>query len=261
MDGEEHRRRAQSYGAEADGYDEYRPGYAEDAVRWLVGRSRATVLELGAGTGKLTRALDQLGHDVIASDRSPGMIAALRRSVKDVAVVVGTAEDIPLRDSSVDVVVAAQAYHWFDRRRAEPEMARVLRAGGLLALTWNNPDLTIPWVRRVFKVMGVYGSDGDPMANSEFFTRSELKTFRHWQQHTRESLVGFVASSSRLLTMDDRDRHQTLERVGELYDEYAQGREGLRLPWTVSCYRARVLAEAKIDTPPPGDDGLLIDFN
>jgi SAM-dependent methyltransferase len=260
MDGDEHLRRAQSFGDDADAYDAYRPGYSEEAVRWLVGRSRATILELGAGTGKLTRTLDLLGHEVIATDRSLGMTTALHRSVNGVTALVGTAEDIPLRDSSVDVVVAAQAYHWFDRRRAEPEMARVLRAGGLLALTWNDPDLTIPWVRRVFRVMGVFGNEGDPTANSEFFSRSEVKTFRHWQQHTRESLVGFVGSSSRLLTMDDRDRGQTLERVGELYDEYAQGREGLRLPWTITCFRARVLAEAKIDTPPHGDDGLLIDF-
>jgi SAM-dependent methyltransferase len=262
MDREERERRARSYGAEADAYDAYRPGYAVEAVRWLVGTGRATILELGAGTGKLTRVLDSLGHDIIASDRSPGMLATLRQSVRDVTTLVGTAEDIALRDSSADVVVAAQAYHWFDRRRAEPEIARVLRAGGLLGLMWNNPDLTIPWVRRVFRLMGIYGSDGDPMEASEFFSRSESRTFRHWQQFTRESLLGFVGSASRVLVMDEPNREQTLERAGELYDTYAQGREGLRLPWTISCYRARVLTEAKLDTPPPSDDdGLLIDFN
>jgi SAM-dependent methyltransferase len=261
MDKEERQRLARSYGEGADAYDAYRPGYAVDAVRWLVGTSRATILELGAGTGKLTHTLDTLGHEVYASDRSPAMLATLRRAVKDVTTFVGMAEDIPLRDSSVDVIVAAQAYHWFDRRRTEPEMARVLRAGGLLALMWNNPDLTIPWVRRVFRLMGIYSNDGDPMEASEFFTRSESRTFRHWQQFTRDGLVGFVGSASRVLVMDERYRAQTLARAAELYDEYAQGREGLRLPWTTSCYRSRVLAEAKMDTPPSGDDGLLIDFN
>lgn len=262
MDREEWQRRGRSFSTGPDAYDEYRPDYSPDAVRWLAGTGPARILELGAGTGKLTRPLVERGNSVIASDVSAPMLQRLRHGLPGIRTVVCTAEDIPLTESSVDLVVAAQAYHWFDPERALPEIARVLRPGGLVGLVWNRPDLTIPWVRRLFGLLGVFGDTGDPLESAAMFAPTETRSFRNWQDHTKESLLGFAASSSHLVTMEPAKRAATLDQVGTLYDEYGRGRGGMRLPWETNCYRARVLSEAKsASASPDNDDGLLIDFN
>src|SRR5688500_13886027 len=123
---------AASFGGVADEYDSARPGYPDDAVAWLVGRRRASVLDLGAGTGKLTRSLVAAGHDVIAVDPSEPMLDRLVAASPQVRAATGTAEAIPLPDDSVDVVTVAQAFHWFEPARALSEIARVLRPSGNL---------------------------------------------------------------------------------------------------------------------------------
>lgn len=236
------RARAASFGGVAQAYADHRPGYPADAVRWLVGASPGRVLELGAGTGKITGELVALGHDVVATDTSAQMLQHLQRHAPGARAVVCRAESIPLSTSSVDVVVAAQAYHWFDAQRALPEIARVLRPGGVLSLVWNAADLKVPWVRKVFAMMGTTneGVGDDPVEGSELFATSESKVFRHWQQLHRPSLIGFVASASKLATMTPADREKVLADVGALYDSYGRGPDGMLVPWRSYCYRARV---------------------
>ena len=130
---DERRGRAASFGEVADAYERARPGYPEDAVRWLVGEEPCDVVDLGAGTGKLTRSLVALGHRVTAVEPLPEMIAHLLAAAPGVTAVQGGAEAIPLAAESADVVVAAQAFHWFDHGPALREIARVLRPGGGLA--------------------------------------------------------------------------------------------------------------------------------
>ena len=134
---------AARFGDVADAYERARPLYPDAALAELAARcglrAGTPVVDLGAGTGKLTRQLVALGADVIAVEPSAGMRARLAAAVPSVRVLDGTAEDIPLPDVSVEVVAAGQAFHWFDTRRALDEIARVLRRGGWLALMWNEP--------------------------------------------------------------------------------------------------------------------------
>lgn len=265
MDAEPAQERALSFGANPAGYDDHRPDYPAEAVRWLVGSNHARILELGSGTGKLTRAMLALGHDVVATDPSPQMLSLLRRQTPKAHVTIGRAEDIPLASSSVDLVVAGQAFHWFDRERALPEIARVLRPGGFLCLAWNRGDHKVPWVRRLFALMDITDRDAgaDPVAGSELFATSDQRVFRHWQDFYRDGLIGLVASSSKAGTLTAAERSALLDEVAELYDGYGRGPDGMRMPWMTYCYRARVtgLANFRRDTDEDPDDGLLIDFS
>ena len=119
-----------SFGAAASAYAEHRPDYARAAVRWALEPAPGSrVLDLGAGTGKLTADLVELGADVVAVEPDPAMLAELRRALPTVYAAAGSAESIPLPDSSVDAVLAGNAMHWFDMDVAGPEIARVWRPG------------------------------------------------------------------------------------------------------------------------------------
>ncbi len=262
---EQLRDRADAFDGMADTYGEYRPDYPEEAIRWLVGDRRATVLELGAGTGKLTRALLSLGHTVIASDPGQRMVSTLRSDVPGAKVVTARAEDIPLRSSSVDVVVAGQAFHWFEQEHALPEIARVLRPGGVLGLAWNYGDTLVPWVRRVFDLVGgpERRVERDPVEGSDLFEPSDQRVFRHWQQVFRDSLIGFVRSNSGVAVMSPEGRDRVLAQAAALYDSYGRGYDGMLMPWKSYCFRTRVtgLANYRRESVDSGDDDLLIDFS
>jgi SAM-dependent methyltransferase len=277
MDADEKALRAASFGSVARVYAEYRPGYPEEAVNWLLGTSPGRVLELGAGTGKLTESILALGHDVVATDPSTQMLAELRRSTPTAHTAVGTAESIALPSGSVDAVAAAQAFHWFDLDRALPEIARVLRPGGVLVMLWNVADRKVPWVNKVFSLLGM-SSDSDvgedPVADSDLFAPSERREIRHWQQLGREALLGFCSSNSMFTQLSASEQSDLLDQVGTIYDSYGRGPDGMLLPWTTYCYRSRVTGlpgdrwnDPSADAEETGpiedddlDDGLLVDF-
>jgi len=131
------RQRAQSFGGVADDYDAARPSYPPEAVRWIVGAQPLEVVDVGAGTGKLTRVLLELGHAVTAVEPSGALRDKLAASLPAARALEGTAEAIPLADGSADAVVVGQAFHWFEVEPALAEMARVLRPGGHVGLIWN----------------------------------------------------------------------------------------------------------------------------
>ena len=277
-------RQARSFGPVAELYDRARPSFPREAAAWLAGTEATTVLELGAGTGKLTRELVALGHDVHASDPDPAMLAVLSRHLPDVRVSESGAEEIPLPDRSVDVVVAAQSFHWFDHDRALPEIARVLRPGGQLALAWNTRDERIPWVRRLGRLIGSQEQGIDesaqPLVLSDLFGFVDQATFSHWQQIDRTSIRELVASRSNVAVLPEEEREARLAEVVAFYDEFGRGIDGMQLPYDCRCFRATVvdrLTEDSLRTPPgepepPGDapepgggpddpdDMLLIDF-
>jgi SAM-dependent methyltransferase len=262
---------ALSFGAVADAYDRARPGYPREAAAWLAGTRPATLLELGAGTGKLSDQLVALGHQVIATDPLEEMLRHLATRLPQTLVARATAERIPLRARSVDAVVAAQSFHWFDLARALPEIARVLVPGGHLALVWNQRDERIPWVKRLGTLIGTPEQQHDPthaLLGSHLFGFVDTTTFRFWQPLDRARLRDLVLSRSNIATMPAIQREGVLRKVDELYAEYGRGADGMLLPYLTHCYKAVVRPPALDSDEPapyPGDDGgdadaLLIDF-
>src|SRR5262245_9960869 len=184
--------RAASFAQVADAYERARPGYPADAVLWLVGETPCDVVDLGAGTGKLTRSLAALGHHVVAVEPLPEMLDQLRAAVAGVTAVAGTAESMPLPDGSADVVACAPAFHWFDHDPALAEIARVLRPGGQIALVWNVRDERLPWVSELSDAMvgrtGVDRGAAGPIERSGLYGEVEHATFEHTQAVDREEL-------------------------------------------------------------------------
>jgi len=227
----------------AGAYECGRPGYPKEAVRWLAGDEPCDVVDLGAGTGKLTRTLVALGHRVTAIEPLPEMLELLPAAAPGAAAILGNAEVIPVPDAFTDVVTSAQAFHWFDHRVALPEIARVLRPGGRLALVWNTRDDREPWVARLSAIIGnevVDESDvSEPIAASGLFGPIETAEFGFEQTLDRERLVDLVLSRSYCAKLPPIEREPILEAVGTLYDEMA-GPTGVRLPYVTECFRANL---------------------
>ena len=148
-------RHATSFGVAAVAYAEHRPDYAHPAVRWALGPAPGSrVLDLGAGTGKLTATLVAAGLETTAVEPDRAMLSELHRFLPDVRALPGSAESIPLPDASVDAVVAGNAMHWFDMDVAGPEIARVLVPRGVLCGLWNVLDDRVDWVAGLARVSG-----------------------------------------------------------------------------------------------------------
>jgi ubiquinone/menaquinone biosynthesis C-methylase UbiE len=233
--------RAASFGGVAEVYERARPGYPDEAVRWLVGDEPLDVLDLGAGTGKLTRQLVALGHRVVAVDPAAEMLLELRRALPGVPCHVGAAESIPLPDASTDAVAVAQAFHWFDHAAAVPEIARVLRPGGVLAVVWNVRDESVPWIA---ELSGAIGNEHhrepyvvESLADSGSFAAPETATFEHGVTHDRASLVDLVRSRSYCAVRREKERESILAGVERLYDANATA-AGLELRYRTECFRA-----------------------
>jgi SAM-dependent methyltransferase len=222
-------------------YERARPEYPEEAVRWLAGDAPRDVVDLGAGTGKLTRALVALGHRVTAIEPLPEMLELLPANAPGAFAILGSAEIIPLPNAHADVVTCAQSFHWFDHPVALQEIARVLRPSGRLALVWNTRDEREPWVARLSTLIGsewVGATDVHEVIDpSGLFGSVERTEVAFEQLLDRERLLDLVLSRSYCAKLPPPEREPILEAVGELYDEVA-GPEGIRLPYVTECFRA-----------------------
>ena len=231
----------------AAAYERGRPGYPEAAVRWLVGSEPRDVVDLGAGTGKLTRSLVALGHRVTAVEPLDEMRAVLVQAVPGLRTLSGSAEAIPLEDGTVDVVTSAQAFHWFDRERALPEIVRVLRPGGRLALAWNSRDDRDPWMSRLSAIIGnetVRDDDVVPaLAASGLFGPVEKEQFSFEQVLDSDGLLDLVLSRSYLAKLPPAEREPVLDAVAALYDETA-GPGGVDLAYVTECFRTHTRGAA-----------------
>jgi SAM-dependent methyltransferase len=238
-------RRSLSFGSAAGAYERGRPSYPPEAIDWLLPRDARQVLDLGAGTGKLTTRLVERGLDVVAVDPIPDMLEVLRSALPDTRALLGTAEDIPLPDNSVDAVLVAQAWHWVDPRRAIPEVARVLRPGGRLGLVWNTRDERLGWVRELGEIIG---SDGDrdrfDVTLSASFTEPERHQVEWTNYLTPQALIDLVSSRSYCITSPTEVRSQTLDRVRALLSTHPAlaNSSGLAMPYVTVCIRAELAA-------------------
>jgi SAM-dependent methyltransferase len=234
----------ESFGLVADAYERGRPGYPDEAVRWLVGAEPCDVVDLGAGTGKLTRSLVALGHRVTAIEPLPEMLELLPTAAPGAAAILGNAEVIPLPDEYADVVTVAQAFHWFDSSLALPEIARVLRPEGRLGLVWNTRDDREPWVRELSGTIGsetIQRSDAvEPVEGSGLFGPVELATFEWKQRLDRATLRDLVVSRSYCASKPEVEREVVLAEVDRLFAAHAVGDE-LELPYLTECFRAAKL--------------------
>ena len=213
--------RARSFGAVAASYARYRPGYPAAALDWaLAPAPGGAVLDLGAGTGKVTEALlRRPGVRVTAVDPDPAMLAQFRADFPSVTAYEGTAERIPLPAAAVDAVVVGTAWHWFDRELAEPEIGRVLRPGGVLVVLWNGDDDTVEWVRGYHQALHpvappaigttlAEARPGDPA-----FAASETRRFPNPVPTTIDGFVETIATHSWALIADPLRRDASLARM------------------------------------------------
>ncbi|WP_106124277.1 class I SAM-dependent methyltransferase [Pseudosporangium ferrugineum] len=234
---------AASFGAAATAYERGRPEYPDEALDWLLPPGEPRVLDLGAGTGKLTRRIAARGLPVTAVDPSEGMLAELRRVLPDVPAHVGTAENLPLPDRSVDAVLCAQAWHWVDVAHAVPEAARVLSPGGRLGLIWNLRDETTGWVRRLGEILrspeGRRSTDIGPP-----FGPVEHRQFRWTQPLSPDRLLDLVSSRSYAILLPPGERARLLDRVRGLTETHPDlaGRKILELPYVTQCARTSLPA-------------------
>ena len=230
---------ALSFGPAAGRYERGRPSYPPAAVDWLLPAGARRVLDLGAGTGKLTRALLDRGLDVIAVDPSEGMLAELRRVLPGAPAEIGTAESIPLPDDSVDAVVVAQAWHWFDETRAVPEVARVLRPGGRLGLIWNLRDERVDWVRRLGEIIGSGESYRETIVGPPF-EPLETRDVAWSYPVGPDQLLDMVASRSGVILRPSDERAAVLAQVRQLMVTHPAlvGRMQYAMPYIAQCARA-----------------------
>ncbi|GAA1056675.1 SAM-dependent methyltransferase [Agromyces luteolus] len=236
------RRAARSFGAVASVYAAARPGYPPEAVEWLVGDA-GRVLDLGAGTGRLTEALVELDRDVVAVDPVEEMLEELEIRVPGVPRILGTAEDLPVEDDSVDAVVAGQAWHWFQRERAVPEIARVLRRGGVLGLVWNRRDTSPDWLRAAGEIMHDRLDPSAAFASSVRvggpFGPVESHRVEWVQRMSRARFLDLVRSRSPWLTAPPDEQRTVLAAVETLLVTHPDvaGADELAVPYVTYCFR------------------------
>ena len=256
MDEQEKQARGSSFGTAAQAYAQYRPDYPVPAVRWALapaGRdpARLRVLDLGAGTGKLTAALLGLGARVTAVEPDEAMLGELRRRCPQADARPGSAEAIPLPDAAADAVVCGQALHWFDMDRALPEIARVLVPGGPLAGLWNCDDDRVEWVSGLQSAAGQAAPPslsqrraqaahgGMHRFGTELFGQHASEEFPHRLTLTADSLIALLGTHSQVLVMPGAQRSALLSDVRAYLDSRPEtaGREFV-LPMVTSAVRA-----------------------
>ncbi len=241
----EWRARARAFGAVAETYARVRPGYPSEAVTWLLTEGASRVLDVGAGTGALSRTLVSLGLDVVAVEPDPQMRRVLSEQVSGIDVREGRAEELPLDTADVDAVLGGQMWHWVDPDTAAAEVARVLRPGGTLGLLWNLRDERSTWMAALGAL--IRGDDRTGARNRRValpsgspFEGGAVRQFSWNQELTPSDVIDLVATRSKILVLDDRDRQAVLDQVAELVRTHPDlaRKSVIEVPYVTSCFRA-----------------------
>ncbi|MGW7004768.1 class I SAM-dependent methyltransferase [Streptomyces sp. NPDC054933] len=249
--------RATSFGAAAREYDRYRVGPPPQALDSLLPANCASVLDLGAGTGLLTRQLVGRVDEVIAVDPDVRMRDVLNEACPQATSLAGTAECIPLPDSRVDAVMVSAAWHWMDPARALPEIARVLRPGGTFAVLWTRRDRRVPWVAELDAFVRELTGSGDEverriqhMSNHAWlpddapFTDVTSCVLTWDVPMTSEAVVGMFTTYSGFITQSDEAKRQLALRITARVSAAALPTQGsVRMPMACHAWRLRRAAD------------------
>jgi SAM-dependent methyltransferase len=234
----------------AEDYDRYRPGLPEEAVGWLLPPTCRVVLDLGAGTGSATRVLARRVEHVIAVEPDPRMRNLIHRKAPHAEVLQGRAEAIPLAAGSVDAVVVSSAFHWMDPDLAIPEIARVLRPGGVLGLLWNSMDREAPVVRELRRLTGHPRLEEDPgrtrrpeevrLPEGAPFGPPEVRTIRWTWKTTRDGIIGLMRTYSSVIVLPAGERAEVDARVRDFVAALPGEDDGnvVALPMACRCWKA-----------------------
>jgi SAM-dependent methyltransferase len=244
-----------SFGAIAEDYDRLRAGPPEAAVDWLLPAGCQVAVDLGAGTGLLTRALARKVPQVVAVEPDERMAAVLRARASDgqfagIRVAQGRGEAIPVPDASADGVFASSSWHWLDPERAPREIARVLRDGGRLGVIWTSRDRGTDWVREVesFRDRSVERADDrdeqwpphhrEVSLPGDLFGSVESASFSFTRRMTINDFVDMLATYSGAITASPQDRDAGLARARAVLGRRFPGASQIDVPMRSRCFRA-----------------------
>lgn len=242
---------AKGFNRGGDAYERGRPEFPKDAIDFLVEAlavgSSSRVIDLGAGTGKLTRALVPSGARLTAVEPVEGMRKKFASFLPGVEVFKGTAESMPLPEGSADAVVVGQAFHWFQGEEALQEIHRVLKPGGKLGLVWNVRDESLDWVAGLSRIINVFKADAPrygtfewkkPFDRTTLFTPLEKQIFPFLQKGGAEMVVDRALSVSFISALPEKDREGVAHQVRELLASHPQtrGKTEFEIPYRTEIY-------------------------
>jgi SAM-dependent methyltransferase len=233
------------FGDVAENYDRYRPKLPAAVIEWFLPLPCGVALDLGAGTGAATQALAHRAEHVIAVEPDPRMRVLLARHLPEASVLDGRAESLPLEDASVDAVLVCSAWHWIDPDRAIPEIARVLRSGGVWGIAWNSLDQDAPLVAELRRVTGhprIEGEHGRSRRPEDIrlpleapFATPEVRTIPWTWDITAEDLAGLMGTYSAVVMLSAEEGAKVLERTREVIDAQPPGAEHHRTRISMAC--------------------------
>jgi SAM-dependent methyltransferase len=232
----------------AELYERVRPTYPQSAIAFIAEElgidESSELLDLAAGTGKLTRSLLHTGARVTAVEPLDGMRSVLARELPEVTAMSGSAEEIPLEDESVDAVFVGQAFHWFDRENAPPEIARVLRPGGGLVPIWNTREEREGWVGQIREIIERYKGDAPQHEDDEWrrgidasglFEPIRQRDFEQVQEVSRPQAIEVFASRSYVAALPEAERERAIEEIAAVVPD----QQTITIPYTTEVYWTR----------------------
>ncbi|CAF1424206.1 unnamed protein product [Adineta steineri] len=224
---------AEGFEKAAEVYEQARPTYPADAIQFIksLHDKPNVIVDLGAGTGKLTRLLGSMGAQEIVAIEP---VAAMRENLKKIPIITkiidGTAEHIPFDDSSIDIIICAQAFHWFANHRALTELNRVLKSNGLLILIWNNSDNQgIEWADNITKYVDSFKPKDVSryksmewkavFDNQNLFSSLQQKQFSHKQRVTRDLVLNRILSTSFVAALSSEEQTKLVDNVKKMLND------------------------------------------
>jgi ubiquinone/menaquinone biosynthesis C-methylase UbiE len=242
---------SKGFQAAADAYERGRPDYPSEAIQFLADtcgmRRGAKIIELGAGTGKFTRLLVPTQATLLAIEPVDAMRKKFSTLLPAVEILDGSAESVPAGDGTADVVVAAQAFHWFDAEKALAECHRVLRPGGMLGLIWNVRDESMEWVAELTRIIDVYERSAPRYKSFEWKRAIEgnklfgplgQRSFKHSHRGTVDTFMDRVASISFIASLPDGQRESVMKEVRSLIENHqlTKGKAEIETVYTTDVY-------------------------